>query len=343
MDQPRRQFNDRRHRHWPLCTRQRAGGCQPFDQTRTLRYAQRGGSFRLTPQGHADVLLNRATGKYRQDTREDVFSAAAALRLGFGYALSDDARPSIALVDADARGWGFRTGLQYRDLQQRYNLDEVRRTPDGRVSLATIGTDNARICPYADVICLLLIGPAKVAAFATASPGAYVLATPNARNSAISDFGIDERNGAAYVMGTWHGERTLATLGLRNGYLQRDVLSALPPPLSSTSNYVQQSADSDGRFLPPSATLAWDITPALKLRIASGRTSGLPTYADIGQNSSPVVDATGLTINRSIADPLLRPRRADTLDIFRWHAIRTAMRHGRWRCSTSASAMKSCA
>ncbi|MCC4626423.1 TonB-dependent receptor [Xanthomonas campestris pv. nigromaculans] len=244
-----------------------------FDQTRTLRYAQLGGSFRLNPEGHVDVLLNRATGKYQQDTREDVFSAAASSRLGFGYALGDD----------------------------------------------------ARICPYADFSCLLLIDPAKVAAFAAASPGAYVLANTNARNSAISDFGIEERNGAAYVMGTWHGERTLATFGLRNEYLQREVLSAVPQPLSSSTNYVQQSADSDRRFLRPSANLAWDITPALKLRMAGSRTIGLPTYADIGQNSSPVVDGTGFTINRSIANPLLRPRRADNLDLsLEWYPDRDA-------------------
>ncbi|MEA9566889.1 TonB-dependent receptor [Xanthomonas sp. WHRI 8932A] len=324
-----------------------------FDQTRTLRYAQVNGSFRLNPQGHIDVLFNRATGKYRQDTREDVFTAAASARLGFGYALGNDTRPTITLVDpgyysnpanylqsyfltrveksstdtttfkvdysqnadADAQGWGLRTGLQYRDLQQRYNLDEVRRNPVGRVSLATVGTDDARVCPYADFSCLLLVDPARVAAFAGASPGAYVLANTNARNSAISDFRIDERNGAAYLMGTWHGERTQATFGLRNEYLQREVLSAVPQPLSSTTNYLQQSDASDRRFLLPSANLAWDITPALKLRMAGSRTIGLPTYGDIGQNSSPVVDTTGLTINRSIANPQLRPRRADNLDL----------------------------
>ncbi|WP_115514286.1 MULTISPECIES: TonB-dependent receptor [Xanthomonas] len=324
-----------------------------FDQTRTLRYAQVNGSFRLNPQGHIDVLFNRATGKYRQDTREDVFTAAASARLGFGYALGNDTRPTITLVDpgyysnpanylqsyfltrveksstdtttfkvdysqnadADAQGWGLRTGLQYRDLQQRYNLDEVRRNPVGRVSLATVGTDDARVCTYADFSCLLLVDPARVAAFAAASPGAYVLANTNARNSAIGDFRIDERNGAAYLMGTWHGERTQATFGLRNEYLQREVLSAVPQPLSSTTNYLQQSDASDRRFLLPSANLAWDITPALKLRMAGSRTIGLPTYGDIGQNSSPVVDTTGLTINRSIANPQLRPRRADNLDL----------------------------
>ncbi|QHG85724.1 MULTISPECIES: TonB-dependent receptor [Xanthomonas] len=324
-----------------------------FDQTRTLRYAQLGGSFRLNQDGHVDVLLNRANGSYRQDTREDVFTAAASTRLGFGYALGEDTRPTITLVDpgyyanpanylqsyfltrvensstdtttfnvdysqnadADAQGWGLRAGLHYRDLQQRYNLDETRLNPAGRVSLATVGTDDARICPYADFSCLLLVDPARVAAFAAASPGAYVLATTNARNSAISDFRIDERSGAAYVMGTWHGERTQATLGLRNEYLQRQVRSAVPQPLSSTTNYVQQSDDSDRRFLLPSANLGWDITPALKLRLAGSRTVGLPTYGDIGQNSSPVVDTTGLTINRSIANPQLRPRRSDNLDL----------------------------
>ena len=332
-----------------------------FDQTRTLRYAQLGGSFRLNPEGHVDLVLNRATGRYVQDTREDVFAAAASARLGFGYALGSDTRPTITLTDpayyanpanytqsyfltrteksstdtttvkldysqnadADAQGWGLRTGLQYRDLQQRYNLDEVRRNPSGRVTLATVGTDDARICPFADFNCLLLVDPGKVAAFAAAAPGAYVLANTNARNSAISDFRIDERNGAAYAMGVWHGARTQATLGLRNEYLQRIVLSAVPQPLTSTSNYVQQSADSDRRFLLPSANFAWDITQALKLRMAGSRTIGLPTYGDIGQNSSPVVDVTGFTINRSIANPQLRPRRSDNLDLsLEWYPDR---------------------
>ena len=151
----------------------------------------------------------------------------------------------------------------------------MRRNPSGRVTLATVGTDDARICPFADFNCLLLVDPGKVAAFAAAAPGAYVLANTNARNSAISDFRIDERNGAAYAMGVWHGARTQATLGLRNEYLQRTVLSAVPQPLTSTSNYVQQSADSDRRFLLPSANFAWDITQALKLRMAGSRTIGL--------------------------------------------------------------------
>ncbi|WP_258072149.1 TonB-dependent receptor domain-containing protein [Xanthomonas arboricola] len=61
----------------------------------------------------------------------------------------------------------------------------------------------------------------------------------------------------------------------------------------------------------------------MKLRIAGSRTIGLPTYVDIGQNSSPVVDVTGFTINRSIANPQLRPRRADNLDLsLEWYPDR---------------------
>ncbi|WP_031338225.1 TonB-dependent receptor, partial [Xanthomonas maliensis] len=237
-----------------------------FEQTRSLRYAQLAGSYRLNPEGHVEILLNRASGTYQQDTREDVFTSAASSRLGFGYALAGDTRPAIVLLDphyyadpanylqsyllnrversrtdtttvkldysqnadADAQGWGLRSGLQYRDLRQRYDLDEVRRNPRGRVPLAMIGTDDARICPYADFSCLLLIDPAKVDAFVSASPGAYALAMTNARNSTSSDFGIDERDGAAYLMGVWHGDRTQASLGLRNEFLQRQVLGALP-------------------------------------------------------------------------------------------------------------------
>uniref|UniRef100_UPI0012DE0CA2 TonB-dependent receptor domain-containing protein n=1 Tax=Xanthomonas maliensis TaxID=1321368 RepID=UPI0012DE0CA2 len=83
------------------------------------------------------------------------------------------------------------------------------------------------------------------------------------------------------------------------------VLGALP----------QATSSSERRFLLPSANAAWDLTPDVKLRVAGSRSLGLPTYADIGQNSSPVVDSAGLTLSRSIANPQLRPRRADNLDL----------------------------
>jgi TonB-dependent receptor len=334
-----------------------------FYQTRQLRYAQLGGSYRPNQDGRLDMVINRARGSYRQDTREDVFTSAASSQLGFAYSGVGDSRPGIALTnpayytdpanyqqsyffnrversstdtttikldysqnaDADATGWGLRTGLQYRDLGQRYNLDEVRYNPTGSVTLDQIGSDDARVCPYADYSCLLLIDPAKVAAYFAAHPSSYALASTNTRNSTISDFHIDERDGAAYLMGTWRGERTQATFGLRNEFLQRSVTSPVPQPLTSTTHYVQQQSDSDNRYLLPSANFAWDLTPALKLRLAGSRTLGLPTYGDIGQNSTPTVNTAGMTITRSIANPQLSPRRSDNLDLsLEWYPDRDA-------------------
>jgi TonB-dependent receptor len=334
-----------------------------FEQTRTLRYAQFDGRYLSNPTGHLDFLVNRARGSYRQDTREDVFVGAASPQLGFGYTVRPEARPLLTLnnpgyygnaanyqqsyffnrvensstdtttlkldysqnADADALGWGLRTGLQYRSLDQRYNLDEVRYTPTGKVSLADVGRDATQVCPYADFSCLLLIDPAKVAAYFAANPNRYALAASNLRNSTLSDFSIAERGGAAYLMGTWHGSATQVAFGLRNETLRRSVVGPVPQPLNSTSNYVGQRSDSSTQFLLPSANVGWDIAPTLKLRLAGSRTLGQPTYADLGQNSTPTVSTTAFTLSRSIANPALRPRRADNLDLsLEWYPDRDA-------------------
>ncbi|WP_369943314.1 TonB-dependent receptor [Xanthomonas medicagonis] len=334
-----------------------------FEQNRELRYAQFDGRYISNPTGHLDFLVNRARGSYRQDTREDVFVGAASPQLGFGYTVRPDARPLLTLnnpgyygnaanyqqsyffnrvensstdtttlkldysqnANADALGWGLRTGLQYRSLDQRYNLDEVRYTPTGKVSLADVGRDPTQVCPYADFSCMLLIDPAKVAAFFAANPSRYALAASNLRNSTLSDFSIAEHGGAAYLMGTWHGSVTQLAFGLRNETLRRSVVSPVPQPLNSTSNYVGQRSDSSMQFLLPSANVGWDIAPTLKLRLAGSRTLGQPTYADLGQNSTPTVSATAFTLSRSIGNPALRPRRADNLDLsLEWYPDRDA-------------------
>lgn len=334
-----------------------------YYQTRKLRYAQLSGSFLPNPDGHLDFALNRAQGSYRQTTREAVFTSAAASGLGYAYRVHDGSRPDIVLAnpgyygnaanylqsyfltqlershtdtttvkldysqnaDADAHGWGLRTGLYYRDLGQRYDLDELRYNPNGNVALSAVGTGSAQICPYAGFNCLLLVDPDQVWAYYAAHPGAYALASTNVRNSTIGDYRIDERDGAAYAMATWHGERVQGAFGLRNESLQRSVTSPMPQPLTSLTHYVQQHSDASHRFLLPSANFNWDIAQDLKLRLGGSRTLGAPTYADIGQNSTPVVDTAGFTIARSIANPQLRPRRSDNLDLsLEWYPDRDA-------------------
>ncbi len=334
-----------------------------FYQTRELRYAQFDGRYASNDTGHLDVLVNRATGSYRQDTREDVFTSAASSQLGFGYSVTDGSRPALTLTnpgyytnaanyvqsyflnrveksstdtttvkldysqnaDATSTGWGLRAGLQYRDLSQQYDLDEVRYNPVGTITLAAIGTDGTKVCPYSDFSCLLLIDPAKVEAYFAAHPGSYTLASTNLRNSTISDFAITERSGAAYLMGTWHGDATQATFGLRNEYLQRSVTNQMPQPLTSTTNYVEQRTDTRDRYLLPSANFSWDLAPTWKLRTAASRTLGQPTYSDLGQNTTPTVSTTAFTISSSIANPALRPRRSDNLDLsLEWYPDRDA-------------------
>ncbi|MBB5736459.1 TonB-dependent receptor [Xanthomonas arboricola] len=324
-----------------------------YDQTRRMRYVQLSGSYRPNDQGRMDAVFNRSSGSYGQDTREDVFTSAASPRLGYTYTLRGTGRPGIALVDpdyyanpanyrqshfadqversstdnttikldysqnadADASGWGFRAGLLHRAAEQRYGLDEVRYNPAARATLADIGPDTARICPYADLTCLLLVDPAKARAYFAAHPSAYTLASSNTRNSMMSDFSIEERIGAAYAMGTWRGERTQAALGLRNEFIQRQVVNPMPEPLNSTEHYVQQRTDSANRYLLPSANLAWDLAPRLRLRLSGSRTLGLPTYGDLGQNRVPTIDPAALTISNQIANPTLKPRRSDNLDL----------------------------
>ena len=334
-----------------------------FDQTRELRYAQFSARYRPNDSGHLDLIINRARGSYQQNSREDVFTSANTSQLGYRYTVNGRERPDITLdspsyygdpanylqsyfltrtersstdtstirldyrqnADSDASGWGWRAGLYYRDLDQRYNLDELRYNATDPQSLSTIGIDNSRICPYSNLNCLLLIDPSRTAAWFAANPSGYTAADSNQRNSTMSDFGIGERNGAAYTMITWAADRVHASVGLREEFLQRRVDSPSPQPLDSTTHYVMQLSHSNNRYLLPSMNLTWDLADTVKLRVAGSRTLGLPTYQDLGQNSVPSVDSVGMTITNSIANPQLRPRRSDNLDLsLEWYPDRDA-------------------
>ena len=336
-----------------------------YDQVRRIRYAELGASYEPAERSQLDLVANYAAGSYRQSTKEDVFTSAASSKLGFAYravpgdvALFAPSNPGYFLDPAnyaqtsylsrmersrsglltlkadfthnlqeDASGWGYKGGVEHRNLQQRYGLDETGYVPTRSVSLAAIGSEDTRFQPYDGAgQSMLLIDPDKVDAYVAAHPGSYALATTNARNSAIGDFNIKEAIDSAYLMGGYRDDTWTALGGLRYEDTKQTVQNTLPSPLNSLTRFARQSVDrSDGKLL-PSAVATYHLAPDLLLRAGASQTLGRATYAALAQNSTPTVSPAAGTISQTLGNPQLQPRQSTNLDLsLEWYASRDAM------------------
>ncbi|GGA45350.1 TonB-dependent receptor [Dyella nitratireducens] len=336
-----------------------------YDQVRQIKYAELGSSFEPDERSQWDLVANYAIGNYRQTTQEDVLTSAASSKLGFGYdaspggvALFTPANPSYYMNPAnylqtsymnalersksglltlkldfnhnlqeDATGWGYKAGVQYRNLQQRYDLNQIGYAPTSAVSLAAIGTEDVNFQPYdGNGQNMLLIDPAKVTQYVIDHPGLYAPVSTNARTSAISDFNIREATTSGYAMAGYHDEQFMSVVGLRYEDTSQDVQNTQPNPLNSLTNFAKiDNLHHYGKLL-PSTILAYSLQPDLILRAGASETLARASYAALAQNSAPTVSLAGNTISQTIGNPNLVPRKSTNYDLsLEWYPASDAM------------------
>ena len=335
-----------------------------FDQDRRIRYGEFGVEFEPRDDRLVAFTVNRAVGSYRQDAHLYTFASANSAKLGYGYTYVPGDVPQFTPVDAafllapanynqtentvqvetstnaittlkldfaqnlqdGSRGWGYKAGLQSRDLKQLYNFDETKFVPKAGapIAMSTVGAAPFDVNPYdSGGRSLLLPDPDAAAAYFQAHPGAYVPAATNTQNSTQKDFGIQEDIAAAYALTAYRAQAWSSIFGLRYERTRENVNTYVPTPVNQTTLYAASATSRVYSNALPSVNLTYDLSQALRLRASASETLARPTYAQLGQNSSSV---SGTTISETLANPQLAPRKSTNLDLsLEWYWSRDSL------------------
>jgi iron complex outermembrane recepter protein len=147
---------------------------------------------------------------------------------------------------------------------------------------------------------------------------------PSTRADWTSDYGLEEKDSAAFIQGNWVGTGWSGNLGLRVVRTGEDVIDNVPaatgqPGAITTSAfgpYVQQETNNNYTDVLPSGNLKIDLSPDLVGRLAAAETLGRPDYSALAGSNTVTISPTApaATGSASGGNPNLKPIRADNYD-----------------------------
>jgi iron complex outermembrane recepter protein len=153
---------------------------------------------------------------------------------------------------------------------------------------------------------------------------AYANRNPIQRADWTSDYGLEEKDTAAYVQANFAGTGWSGNLGLRavrtDESVVSDVAASASNPNAITTSafgpYVQQTTDNTYNDVLPSANLKLDLSPDLVGRLAASEAMARPDYSALaGAVSFEVAPvAPGGVGTGSGGNPDLKPIRSDNVD-----------------------------
>ena len=122
----------------------------------------------------------------------------------------------------------------------------------------------------------------------------YTNRNPASRADWTSDYGLEEKDSAAYVQADFKGSNWAGDLGVRFVRTQESVVNnvsaiATTPGVITTSafgDYAQQTTDNTYTDVLPTANLKLDVTPDLVARFAAGQTLARPDYSALASSIS---------------------------------------------------------
>ena len=327
-----------------------------FKQVRLLSYVEGGAEAEPWLGGKVDATVNLARGSYRQDALLYTFVQANNSGLAYDYTQSPGGVPVFVprnngqLFDAsrytmtgvngsepeesktrqntiqlnvahnlseDARGWGFKGGVQWRDADKRYNYDEqlfVTAAGQPATTLAQAGVNPTVYVPYtsASGLPMLFVDQYSTANFVAANQGRYAPAATNTANSTQRDFRVKERVQAAYAMTAYQAESMTTVFGARVERTLTDIDTFIPQPLNQSTTFSAFRGASSRTDILPSLNWSWAATDTLRIRAGISESLGRALYSQLAQNSSAT---SGTTINTTLANPALQPRKSRNLDL----------------------------
>jgi iron complex outermembrane recepter protein len=147
---------------------------------------------------------------------------------------------------------------------------------------------------------------------------------PITRADWTSDYGLEEKDTAAYVQANFKGDKWSGNIGLRAVQTDESVVSNIPasandPNAITTSAfgpYVQQTVDNTYNDFLPSANLKLDVTPDLVGRLGASQSMARPDYSalagSVSFEESPI-NPSGVGTGTG-GNPDLKPIISDNFD-----------------------------
>ncbi|MNH83954.1 Ferripyoverdine receptor precursor [compost metagenome] len=228
----------------------------------------------------------------------------------------DDSRERIAELQADyavnrgaeARGWGYQAGIKRRTLTRAFDRTQTLYTgySAGRLALSDVLAP-VRYRPLHGLADQPVIDFDAFLRLFRAQPEDFVLdAAASAAASTASDYRVRERVTALYALVAHSSDRHALVMG---GRWERTAAEATAMRRAGqTVGPARQGAGFDD-FL-PSASLHYDVTPDLRLRLAYAEGLGRPNPGDLGAADS--VAQNGDLVR---GNPHLRARRGRSYDL----------------------------
>ncbi|MDO5615669.1 MAG: TonB-dependent receptor [Cruoricaptor ignavus] len=219
------------------------------------------------------------------------------------------------------KGWGYQFGLKHRYLERDYDEDNRMFTPLSRFSATDyLGKPyNMPIIGTGPDNTLISLSKYKLMNHLKPLREDTNLFSENDRTQQNNqlDYGVIERNYAAYAMGTYKSHHFYINAGVRlehtsfNGYGRQRIDN-------DPNRWEDSSNNGEYTYVLPSANMHYDISEKFKMRGAFSRSMGRPYFRAFAPRGESIymVESDGLSeLRGSRGNPDLKPRISDNFDV----------------------------
>lgn len=213
-------------------------------------------------------------------------------------------------ADPADQGPGLMIGGKYRQFDRVKNNDSLEYRPRSPLSMAGLTLDHTWVPPVYTVP-MLFIDTERLSALNFTDTSLFNLQSSSVTASNNADYEISEDVAAAYLMAVWNRPGWRATAGVRYEETRVEasalqLRSGVFSPIASDTRY--------SNWL-PRASLTYDVTDALRLRLAYSRPVGRPDYGDLAPYRTVTLAPVDRLLTISGGNPDLKPRVSDNYDL----------------------------
>ncbi|AMP02810.1 tonB-dependent receptor family protein [Collimonas pratensis] len=216
--------------------------------------------------------------------------------------------------DNDSRGLGAAAGIDYRRLNHSYNYTNTQYYPTaGGMTMAGNGYVSSTIMPNSGGLPFLIVNSGAAWQQLAANGNIIAPNSANLINSTQSNYSHSEQTAAAYAMASYRTDRLSGMFGLRQDNTTLSTTGNVRNNVSGATTWLSQTNDSKYNFLLPAASLVFDATSTVKLKVAASQTIGRPNYDAYAPNTTISQNTDG-TVSVTQGNPNIKPRESNNLD-----------------------------
>lgn len=322
-----------------------------FDQTRTIKYATLLATVPAGDGNRLKFSAHHARGDYVSDERIDTYQTSTTASLAYSYRFDRTATPKIRLqnesfyydpanyretqkllqkpeaenrvssagvdfsrhAQPDDRGFGVRTGGQFRRNEVSDTLTQLDYRPTSTTLTLAGRLDPHRLVPYnGDGLQMLVVNTDAAQAGFENNRSLYPLISTNAATALLGNDSLREDIGAGYVAGMYQQDRYSMVSGLRFENTSLATTSFTTSTIGGTTSYTPETRRGSYATYLPSATVSFKATSRLLLRAAVSRSLSRASFSSLIAKSVEQTNSDGVSIDEGNSD--LKPRTSENLD-----------------------------